>query len=260
MRHILAIAALALAALPAAGPAAADGVKPYLRTTLGLDWSAGATFKDADCNAVDPFALFGCGTGENGQSIGARGDFGASPLMGLGAGLELTRWFRVEADLEVRPGLAFEGNANFVRAGKDQPVDGNVSQAGLMAFAYLDPLAAMGITSRWQPFLGLGAGVSRNEIGKMTYEFPELTQPRYSVMPGGTSHAFAWSATAGLGYAVSDAVTLELAWRYNDLGKIETDVGELYNVTSRGARFIPIAKTEADLVTQSVTVSARFGF
>lgn len=260
MRSIFAASTLAIALPALVLPAAADGIRPYLRATAGLDWSGDTTFKDADCNAVDPFALFGCGRGEDGRRIGARGDFGTSTLLGLGAGLELTRWFRVEAALDVRPNLAFDGNANFARAGKNQPVSGSLNQADLMAFAYIDPLAAMGVESRWQPFLGLGAGVSRNEIGEMTYEFPALRQPRYSVMPGGTDYAFAWSATAGLGYAVSDSVTLELAWRYSDLGKVETDVGELYNVTSRGAGYIPIAETEADLATQSVTVSARFGF
>jgi opacity protein-like surface antigen len=260
MRPLTLALPLALAVAVLSQPAAADGIRPYLRATAGIDWSGDTTFKDANCNAVDPYALFGCGKGEDGKPIGARGDFGNSTLLGLGAGLELTRWFRVEAALDVRPNLQFDGNANFVRAGKDQPVRGSLTQADLMAFAYIDPLAAMGVESRWQPFLGLGAGVSRNDIGSMTYEFPELKQPRYSVMPGGTNYDFAWSATAGLGYQVSDNVTLELAYRYSDLGKVETDVGELYNVTSRSARYIPIAKTEADLTTQSVTVSARFGF
>lgn len=261
MRSLHLAALAAAAALMLTQPAAAaDGIRPYLRATAGIDWSGDATFRDADCNAVDPYALFGCGRGEDGRRIAARGDFGNSTLIGLGAGLELTRWFRVEAALDVRPNLAFDGNANFKSAGKDQPVSGSLTQADLMAFAYIDPLAAMGVESRWQPFLGLGAGVSRNAIGSMTYDFPELRQPRYSVMPGGTHYDFAWSATAGIGYAVSDSITLELAWRYSDLGKVETDVGELYNVTSRGARYIPIAETEADLTTQSVTVSARFGF
>ncbi len=259
MRPSVLVATVLLAAL-VSQPAAAEGIRPYLRTTLGLDWSGNTTFRDADCNAVDPYALFGCGTGDDGRRIGARGDFGTSTLLGLGAGLELTPWFRVEANLDVRPGLAFSGNANFARAGADQPVHGSLTQADLMAFAYIDPLAAMGVQSRWQPFLGLGAGVSRNAVGAMTYDFPALQQPRYSVMPGGTEYAFAWAATAGIGYRVSDAVTLELAYRYSDLGKVATDVGSLYNVTSRSARYIPIAATEADLVTQSVTVSARFGF
>lgn len=258
MRSPVLAAPLLLAAL-LTQPAAADGIRPYLRATLGLDWSGSTAFNDVDCNAVDPYALFGCADGDDGKPIEARGDFGSSTLLGLGAGLAFTPWFRAEASLDIRPDLAFDGNANFQRAGRDQPVSGTLNQADVMAFAYVDPLAAMGVESRWQPFLGLGAGISRNEIGRMTYRFPELAQPRYSVMPGGTQYDFAWAVAAGIGYRVNDGITLELGYRYSDLGSVRTDVGQLYNVTSRGARNIPIAGTEADLVTQSVTVSARFG-
>ncbi|WP_421694681.1 outer membrane protein [Aestuariivirga sp.] len=252
------LAAALLAAL--AGPAAAEGPKPYLRATLGLAWTGDTSFKDADCKAQDPFALFGCGTGENGKSIGARGDFGTTTMLGAGAGLELTSWFRVEAALDLRPNLAFDGNANFVKAGRDQPVSSTVNQADLMAFAYVEPLAAMGVETRLRPYLGLGAGVSRNETSKMTYEFPALAQPRYSVMPGGTHYDFAWAAEAGLGYAVSDRITLELAYRYSDLGQVETDDGTLFVQRATSTLLIPIAATEASLTSQSVTVSARFGF
>lgn len=249
---------LLLAAL--AMPAAADSLSPYVRVTLGLDRTNDTTFADEDCSDVNPSALFGCADGDDGKPIGARGDFGMTTLLGIGAGAELTPWLRVEAEAAARPNLDFEGNANFKRSGKRQPVSGTLSQSELMAFAYLDPLEAMGVQSRLQPFIGLGAGVSRNELAEMRYDFPELTQPRYAVMPGGTAYSFAWAATAGLAYAVDGNITLELAYRYSDLGKAETDAGELFNVTSKGERYIPIAPTEADLVAQSVTVSARFGF
>lgn len=258
MRSLLIALPLALAAL--AQPAAAEGLKPYLRTTVGLDWTSDTTFKDANCRSVDPAAYFGCGTGVGGKSIGARGDFGSTVMLGLGGGVEVTPWFRVEAGLDVRPGLDFDGNANFVNSGKTQPVRGKLNQADLMAFAYLEPLAALGMDSRFRPFVGLGAGVSRNEIGEMTYDFPALEQPRYTLVPGGTNYDFAWAAAAGVGYEVSDTVTLELAYRYSDLGKVETDEGPMFVQKHASTLTLPIGSTEADLVTQSVTVSARFGF
>lgn len=257
---LLAFAAPVLLLASLSSAALADAPRPYLRATAGLAWTGDTTFSDADCNAQDPFALFGCGKGDDGKAIGARGDFGSTVQLGLAAGLELTSWLRVEAALDIRPNLAFDGNANFVRSGADQPVDGKVNQADLMAFAYLEPLAALGIESRLRPYLGAGAGVSRNELGEMTYRFPALAQPRYSVMPGGTRTDFAWAAEAGLGYAVSDHVTLELAYRYSDLGEVETDKGTLFVQRSSGTLLIPIAPTSADLTTQSVTISARFGF
>ena len=94
----------------------------------------------------------------------------------------------------------------------------------------------------------------------MTYRFPELKQPRYTLMPGGTRYDFAWSAAAGLAFAVSESVTLELAYRYSDLGKIETDTGTMFVQKHASSLTLPIAPTEAELTSQSVTLSARFGF
>ena len=258
------LAGLALAL--AAGNAAAGELRPYLRGLVGYDWSRDASFEDADCSSTSPAALFGCGAGEDGDTLGAYGDFGASPLFEVAAGLEVTNYFRVEAALDYRPSLAFEGNANFRSSGSDQPVSGDVNQWGAMGFAYLEPLAALGIAAPVRPFVGLGLGVSRNEISRMTYEFPDLHQPAYSITQGGTTTSFAWAATAGLGYDVSDSLTLELAWRYSDLGEVETDDGNLYSERyskrqGRPIQFdIPIGETKANLTTQGVTLSARWRF
>ena len=159
-----------------------------------------------------------------------------------------------------RPGVAFDGEANFLGAGSNQPVSGDITQMAAMAFAYFAPLAAMGIDSRLQPFLGAGAGVSRNEIGEMTYDFPDLRQPRYSVTPDGTSTDFAWSVTAGLSHEVSDRLALDLAWRYSDFGTVETDQGNLFNQFSSRTLDIEIGETEAELTSHAVTLSARWRF
>ena len=167
--------------------------------------------------------------------------------------------------LDAHPGdapqrFAFDGNANFIAAGKKQPVSGGLDQADAMAFAYVEPLAAMGMDTRIRPFIGAGAGVSRNDVSQMTYDFPALLQPRYTLVPGGTDYDFAWAVTAGLGYAVSDRLTLEVAYRYSDFGKVETDQGPMFVQKHASSLTLPIGSTEADLVSQEVTMSARIGF
>lgn len=250
----------------AAGTAMADEPRLYLRGLVGYDWSLDANFEDADCSSTAPAALFGCGAGEDGDTLGAYGDFGASPLFEVAAGLEVTGYLRLEAAFDYRSGLEFDGNANFLRSGSDQPVSGDVTQWGLMGFAYLEPLAALGIASPLKPFLGLGAGFSQNEISQMRYDFPDLRQPAHSETQGGTTTNFAWAATAGVGYDVTDHLTLELAYRYSDLGEVETDAGTLHNERysarqQRPIQFdIPIGETKANLTTQGVSVSARWRF
>ena len=76
-----------LALALAAGSASAGDVRPYLRGLVGYDWSRDANFEDADCASTSPAALFGCGEGEDGDTLGAYGDFGASPLFEVAAGV-----------------------------------------------------------------------------------------------------------------------------------------------------------------------------
>jgi opacity protein-like surface antigen len=70
------------------------------------------------------------------------------------------------------------------------------------------------------PFLGAGVGFSRNTITN----FGDV-----NIAVLGDAHSsdaskwnFAWALHAGVGYRVSNAMTLELAYRYIDLGKAMT--------------------------------------
>lgn len=258
MRPVL-ISAIGLALAVSAVPQAMADMRPYLRAGAGAAWSDDTTFSDVNCASLHPRALYGCGDGRDGKPYGAYGDFGSSVQFELAAGLEVTDYLRVELALDYDPDLAFEGNINFPVPGQ-QPVSGAVTHMGAMAFTYVEPLAAFGVESRVQPFLGAGMGLSHNEIGEMTLSFPGLPQPRYSVTPDGSETGFAWAVSAGLAFEVTDTLVLDLAWRYSDLGTVTTDAGTLFNQFSTRTSRIDIGETEADLVTQSVTVSARFRF
>lgn len=238
--------------------ATASEPKIYLRGLIGVGNSFDTTFEDSNCSLTSPAAYFGCGDGEDGRPLGAYGDFGSSALLEVGLGVEVTDYLRLEAVLDYRPGFDFVGNANFLRAGANQPVSGEVTQMGAMAFAYVEPLTAIGIQTRIKPFIGAGAGISHNEIGEMTYEFPALAQPRYSLMPGGNATSFAWSVAGGVAYDVNERLSLEVAYRYSDLGEVRTNEGTLFIQRRSGTREIPIAETEADLTEQTVSVSLRW--
>jgi opacity protein-like surface antigen len=243
-----------------ASSAAASDFPVYIRGLMGLGGSFDTTFEDTDCSSSSPAAYFGCGTGQDGRPLGAYGDFGRTALLEAGLGIEVTDYLRVEAVLDYRPGFAFDGNANFLRAGADQPVSGEVTQMGVMAFAYFEPLTALGYVTPIKPFIGAGAGASWNEIGEMTYKFPALRQPRYSQMPGGTNTSFAWSVVGGAAYDISDRLTLDISYRYSDLGEVRTDEGTLFIQRSSSTLEIPIAETKANLTEQSIAASFRWRF
>lgn len=262
-RGVLGLGALAAAAAFAA-PAAAQGYDNYVRATIGYDFSTAATLLDTDCTAGAPLpALFGCGDGIDGLPTGAYGDFGNSAFFEFGLGAYATPGIRVESTIAYRGGLAFAGNSNFTGSGTSQPTSATVSQLTFMNFLYVDFLELMGVESRFQPFVGAGIGVARNEIGEYRIDLPifDGINDSYRLGPGGVNWSFAWTLTAGVGFRVNDRTTVEFAYRYNHLGTVETDTGELF-VQPGGADGYPIAINSlfAPLSSHALTLSVRFDF
>lgn len=249
--------AAAAAVLVTAGAASAEGV--YFRIGGGYDWSTPAVFTDRDCNAVNPAALFGCGTGGDGLPIGAYGDFGQSPAYEIAVGFRAAPAIRVEAALSVRPGFHFSGNANFANTPDPQPVDADLMQSSVMGWAYVDLGQAAGMSWPVEPFIGFGVGVSRNVLSEMYYDFPGLTQPAWSETPGGTRISPAFGVAAGISRDLTDRLAVELAWRHVNYGVVGTDAGEMALVR-RGVLFsIDIDETWTMLSTNAVLLSLRFG-
>ncbi|MCW5713186.1 MAG: outer membrane beta-barrel protein [Bauldia sp.] len=251
------------AALAAAGvlaaltlPAAAQTSGPYVRAMIGYDWSAAATFQDRDCSSSG--AYFGCGPGVDGLQRAARGWFGSSGAYEIGIGTYAAPAIRVEATLGFRPGFAFSGTANFSKVDLPQPVTATAGQAGVMGFVYADLGTMMGRTGPFQPYVGFGVGLSRNVVGEMLYEFPTLTQPRYSVMPGGVNYDVAVAVAAGVSYRASDRLTIDLGWRWTRFGVVETEEGELFIQYPNSDLTVAIDSTFAVLKASGITLSLRW--
>lgn len=157
-----------------------------------------------------------------------RGGFDSAPIFGLGIGYRHNSWFRWDITGEYRgkadfsaldryiddPGPPIEYATNDYRAKKSE---------WLFLFnAYLD----LGTWKSVTPFIGAGIGASRNTIS----HFRDT-----NVITGGGGYAgagskwnFAWALHAGLSYDVTPNFTIELAYRYLDLGNAKT--GTLYNL------------------------------
>ena len=142
-------------------------------------------------------------------------DFDSGWLFGLGAGYQFNSWFRADVTGEYRGGTSFHG-LDLVRIGAAQSDDNywaKKSEWLFLANAYVDLGTWYGLT----PFIGAGVGFSRVTIG----DFKDI-----GVVGAGGGYGnsaskwnFAWAAHAGLAYRVSPAFTVELAYRYVDLGK-----------------------------------------
>lgn len=226
----------------------------YLRSGFGYETSDDLVLEDVDCDAGAPAALFGCGAGNDGRPIAARGDLGATGVVELGAGVRIGDHLRLELALADRTGLDLEANANFPRVSTTQPVTADGRSVSAMLVAALD----LGPASwRARPFVLAGAGAARNATSDVLFRFPSLAPNAVTVIQGGTHTDFAWTAGAGVSIRLSPANDLELAARWSDLGELRTDAGPATIVRSRGTFVVPVAPTHADVAVAGVAVSLR---
>ena len=231
----------------------------YLRGGIGLDRRVTTAFTDTDCSSATPAALYGCGTGGDGARLRSVGDFGAVPSVELGLGYE-TGAVRFEVLVEYRPGFSFEGRANYLSPERRQEVSADLSSLSGMLAGFVD-LAALGLPrpGPFSPFIGAGIGAVNTQIGKTTMNFPATT----TIVPGGSRTGLAWMATAGVAVALAKRVSLDLAWRYTDLGEVRTPRGPGRVVWRDGSREpipLDIAPTKARLKSHGVRLSLRYTF
>ena len=256
-RACVAAIMLATAIGPASGTAGAGD--RYLRGGIGFDRPGEAVFSDTDCSSTSPASLYGCGTGGDGARLRSAGEFGTVPAVELGLGYA-TGAVRVEALVEYRPDFAFEGRANFLAPDRRQEVSAKLSSVSGMLAGFVD-LAALGLPrpGPFAPFVGAGIGVAHTRIGKTVMTFPKTI----TTVPGGRRTGLAWMATAGVAVGLGGPVTLDLAWRYSDLGKIRTARGPGRVVWRDGSREplpLDLAPTEARLKGHGVRLSLRYAF
>lgn len=229
----------------------------YIRGSMGVEWSSDADFHDRHCGSTNPPALFGCGKGRDGRSLGSYGDFGSFPVFELAAGAQPLNWLRTDLSLAYRPDMDYQGQANFINTPGKQPVTANAESWTVMANLFLEmaELAHLDL-GVFKPYLGGGIGLSHNHIDRMTYRFPGLTRHRISITPSGSRTDFAYMVTAGTGIQVSERVILDISYRYSDLGRMETDRGNMYMDSLPSG--IEIGPSSAPLRSHGFLLGLRF--
>ena len=244
-------------AVGAAEPSAADW---YLRAGIGLDRAGKTVFTDRDCSSASPAALYGCGTGGDGAPYRSVGHFGTMIPLELGLGLAVAPAARLEVLVEYRPRFAFRGRANFLSPESRQSVSADLSSFAGMVAAYID-LPGVGVPKigPFGPFIGAGLGVAHTRIGQTRMTFPGTT----TIVPGASRMDLAWMVTAGVAAALGERVTVDLAWRYTDLGAVQTGRGAgrvIWRDGSREPLPLDLAPTRARLAGHGFRMSLRYSF
>ena len=242
-----------------AAPATAAGGF-YLRAGIGLDRPAGTRFTDVDCSSSSPAAVYGCGTGGDGAPYRSVGDFETVVPLEVGLGYGVAPAARLEVLVEYRPRFAFGGRANFLEPARLQSVAADLSSISGMLAAWVDLPGAVPLGSGpFRPFIGAGLGVVRTRIGETRMTFPKTT----TLVPGGSRAGLAWMLTAGVAAALGGRATLDLAWRYTDLGAVRTGRGGGRVVWRDGSReplSLDLAATWAKLASHGLRLSLRYAF
>ena len=215
------------AAAAPSGPWTLAGGRPRLVRLAAIALAAG-TFLASAAAVADSYYL----RGGDGAPYRSAGEFGTVPAVELGLGYAPGA-IRFEALVEYRPHYTFEGRANFLAPDRRQEVSAKLSSVSGMLAGFVD-LAALRLPEPgpFAPFLGAGVGVAHTRIGKTTMTFPATT----TQVPGWSRTGLAWMATAGVAGALGERVTLDLAWRYSDLGEVRTPRGPGRVVWRDGSR------------------------
>lgn len=193
-------------------------------------------------------------------------DFATAGIFGIGVGYQVNNWFRADVTGEYRGKSSFSGldlntfsYGGFVHNGADK-YTANKSEVLFLANAYVD----LGTWWCVTPFIGAGIGTSRVTISDFTDQglsdavagFPSTygASPSTAFANSASKWNFAWAVHAGLAYRISPNVTLELAYRYVDLGDGVT--GDIKTYQGTNSVYNPM--TFKDITSHDLKLGVRW--
>ena len=196
--------------------------KPYyIRFGGVVEYAKDTIFSDVNCDK----AVYGCGR-QGVDPVVAQGAFGTAGGFELGFGYRLAPGFRLEGIVQNRPPFKFNGNTTYTFGPPEkQRANAEVSTLSVMTAVFFDFAETISMPfGDFRPYFGSGVGFSRNEISETKIGFPNTT----TTVPGGRTNAISGFFSVGIMMPVSETITLDIAWRYTDLGKVESDPGNVY--------------------------------
>jgi opacity protein-like surface antigen len=182
--------------------------------------------------------------------------FDGGLLFGVGVGYQFNNWFRADITGEYRSKVSFNGTDffQFNPGGglADAYHGGYQSWVGLVN-AYAD----LGTWWCLTPFVGAGVGAATIKTSAFSdvATFPGGAGLASSfIADGATKTNFAWALHAGVAYRVSNNFTVELAYRYLDMGTAGHGQGHFFDGTPAG----PSTFQYRDMTSQDLKLGVRW--
>ena len=144
--------------------------------------------------------------------------------------------------------MRFEGELEYQKTGSDQvnvsangfsvglPLSGDVTATSLFLNFYYDFVNS----SKFTPYLTAGVGRTWLKVDDFSITIPGVGT--FNDSGSYSDNVFAYQVGAGIGYAVTDSITLDLSYRYFETQKADFD------------------GTEAKLSSHNLLIGGRFGF
>jgi opacity protein-like surface antigen len=179
--------------------------------------------------------------------------FSGGTSYGLGVGYQFNNWFRADITGEYRSKVNFSGTdfITYNPGGSQADVynGGYSSWVGLVN-AYVDLGTWWCIT----PFIGAGVGAANIKTAGIQDFGLANGAPGSYFAAGASTTNLAWAAHAGLAYKVTNNFTVELAYRYLDMGTAVHGYGQSYDGTNAG----PSSFKYRDITSQDVRIGVRW--
>jgi opacity protein-like surface antigen len=162
--------------------------------------------------------------------------FDGGMMYGVGVGYQFNNWFRADVTGEYRSKVAFKGQDFFIfnpGGGLADTYNGGYKSWVAMVNGYVDLGTWWCIT----PFIGAGVGAAniRTTGFSDVATFPAFDGRTSAYFADGASKTnFAWAVHAGLAYKVTNNFTVELAYRYLDMGTAVHGQGHFFDGTPTG--------------------------
>ncbi|SIS74027.1 outer membrane protein [Insolitispirillum peregrinum] len=173
-------------------------------------------------------------------------DVGNSPIIGAGVGYRFNQYLRTDLTLGYRGG--YDINANTTQGGTTFNFKGDVSAITGMANVYVD-VAKMGM---FTPYVGAGIGFSRNKVSDTDIT---TTAGVNGSLEGDTTTSLAWQVGAGVGIDVAPKWTIDVGYRYLDLGEAKSG-----STATIGGVTVGNATAKGDLRAHELQAGVRYAF
>jgi len=220
----------------------------YLRGDIGMTNSKGKLHDDLFDTLPAGSTLTHMGEG-----------FTGGTLYEIGVGYQFNSWFRADITGEYRSRVGFSGTDFSTFPGGSTLSDvyqgGYTSWVGL-ANIYVD----LGTWWCLTPFVGAGVGAAHitttglQDSGLTFAPGAGSGNPSSYFANGASTTNFAWALHAGVAYRVTNNFTVELAYRYLDMGTAVHGFGSSFDGSNAG----PSSFQFRDLTSQDVKLGVRW--